>query len=74
MDFELEVSWWDMQSNSSCNRVRSAVVHEFVQVVNILTQLSELNSVVLVVTKDTSSERSSELNINKFTCNDLTCN
>ena len=41
-----------MQSNSSCNRVRSAVVHESVQVVNSLTQLSELNSVVLVVTKD----------------------
>ena len=53
MNFELEVGWWDMQSNSSCNRVRSAVVHELVQVVNILTQLSELNSIVLVVTDDT---------------------
>ena len=42
-----------MQSNSSCNKVRSAVVHELVQVANSLTQLSELNSVVLVVTKDT---------------------
>ena len=42
-----------MQSNSSCNRVRSAVVNELVKVVNSLTQLSELNSVVLVVTKDT---------------------
>ena len=42
-----------MQSNYSCNRVRSAVVQELVQVVNILTQLSELNSVVLVVTQDT---------------------
>ena len=42
-----------MQSNSSCNRVRSAVVHEFVKVVNSLTQLSELNLVVLVVTEDT---------------------
>ena len=52
MDFELEVGWWDMQSNSSCNRVRSAVVHELVEVVNNLTQLSELNSVVIVVTKD----------------------
>ena len=54
MNFELEVGWWDMQSNSSCNsEFRSAVVHEFVQVVNSLTQLSELNSVVLVVTEDT---------------------
>jgi hypothetical protein len=53
VNFELEVGWWDMQSNSSCNRVRSAVVHELVQVVNSLTQLSELNSVVLVVTEDT---------------------
>ena len=52
-DFELEVSWWDMQSNSSCNRVRSVVVHELVEVVNSLTRLSELNSVVLVVTEDT---------------------
>ena len=42
MNFELEVGWWGMQSNSSCNRVRSVVVHAFVQVVNILTQLSEL--------------------------------
>ena len=42
-----------MQSNCSCNIVRSAVVHELVQVVNSLTQLSELNSVVLVVTIDT---------------------
>ena len=42
-----------MQSNSNCNKVRSAVVHELVQVVNSLTQLSELNSVMLVVTKDT---------------------
>ena len=33
MNFELEVGWWDMQSNSSCNRVRIAVVHELVQVV-----------------------------------------
>ena len=33
------------------------------QVVITLTQLSELNSVVLVVIEDTSSERSSELNI-----------
>ena len=41
-----------MQSNSSCNKVRSAVVHELMQVVNSLTQLSELNSVVLVVIKD----------------------
>ena len=64
MNFELEVGWWDMQSNSHCNRVQSAVVHEFVQVVNSLTQLSELNLVVIVVTEDTSSERSSELNIN----------
>ena len=40
------------------------MVHEFVQVVNSLTQLSELNSVVLVVTEDASSERSIELNIN----------
>ena len=65
MDFELQVGWWDMQSNFSCNRVQSAVVHhEFVQVVNSLTQLSDLNSVVLVVIEDTSSERSSELNIN----------
>ena len=40
------------------------MVHELVQVVNSLTQLSELKSVVLVVTEDTSSERSSELNIN----------
>jgi len=53
VNFELEVGWWDMPSNSSCNRVRSAVVHELVQVVNSLTQLSELNSVVLVVTQDT---------------------
>ena len=42
-----------MQSKSSCNRVRSAVVHELVQVVNSLTQLSELKLVVLVVTEDT---------------------
>ena len=42
-----------MQSNSSCNRARSVVVHELVQVVNNLTQLSELNSIVLVVNKDT---------------------
>ena len=42
-----------MQSNSSCYRVQSAMVHELVQVVNSLTQLSELNSVVLVVTKYT---------------------
>ena len=34
MNFELKVGWWDMQSNSSCNRVQSAVVHELVQVVN----------------------------------------
>ena len=40
------------------------MVHEFVQVVNNLTQLSELNSVVLFVTEDTRGERSSELNIN----------
>ena len=53
MNFELEVGWWDMQSNSSCNRVRSAMVHEFVQVVNSLTRLIELNLVVLVVTEDT---------------------
>ena len=53
MDFEIEVGWWDMKSNSSCKRFRSAVVHELVQVVNILTQLSELNLVVLVVTEDT---------------------
>ena len=53
MDFELEVCWWDMQSNFSCNRVQSVVVHEFVQVVNSLTQLSELNSVVLVEAEDT---------------------
>ena len=53
MNFELEVGWWDMQSNSSCNRVQSVVVHEFMQVVNSLTQLSDLNSVVLVVNKDT---------------------
>ena len=69
MNFELDVGWWDMQSNSSCNSVRSSVVHEFVQVINSLTQLSELNSFVLVVTEDTRSERSSELNINYFTCN-----
>ena len=42
-----------MQSNSTCNRVQSAVVHELVQVVNSLTHLSELNSVVIVVTEDT---------------------
>ena len=42
-----------MQSTSSCNRVRSALVHELVQDVNSLTQLSELNSVVLVLTTDT---------------------
>ena len=42
-----------MQINSSYNRVRSAVVHELMQVVNSLTQLSELNSVVLVVIEDT---------------------
>ena len=42
-----------MQSNSSCNRVRSAMVHELVQVVNNLTHLSELNLVFLVVTEDT---------------------
>ena len=42
-----------MKINSSCNRVRSAMLHELVQVVNSLTQLSELNSVVLVVTEDT---------------------
>ena len=53
MDFKLEVGWLDMQSNSRCNRVQSVVVHELVQVVNILTQLSELNSVVLVVTEYT---------------------
>ena len=53
MDFELEVGWWDMQSNSSCNGVQSAVVHELVQVVNNLTRLIELNSIVLVVTEDT---------------------
>ena len=53
MNFELEVGWWDMQNDYSCNRVGSAVVHEFVQVVNSSTQLSELKSVVLVVTKDT---------------------
>ena len=53
MNFELEVGWWDLHSNSSCKRVRSAMVHELVQVVNGLTQLSELKSVVLVVTKDT---------------------
>ena len=29
------------------------MVHEFVQVVNSVAQLSELNSIVLVVTKDT---------------------
>ena len=40
------------------------MVHDFVQVVNSLTQLSELNSIVIIVTEDTSSERSSELNIN----------
>ena len=64
MNFKLEVGWWDMQSNSRCNRVRSAMVHKFVQVVNSLTQLSDLNSIVLVVTEDSSSEISSELNIN----------
>ena len=53
MEFELEAGWWDMQSNSSCNRVRSAMVHELVQVVNSLPQLSELKSVVLFVTEDT---------------------
>ena len=42
-----------MQSNYSCNRVQSVVVHELVQVVNSLTKLSELNSIVLVVTEDT---------------------
>ena len=42
-----------MQSNSSCNIVQSAVVHELVQVVNSLTQLSELNSCVLVEIEDT---------------------
>ena len=42
-----------MQSNSSCNRVRSAVVHELMQVVNSLTQLIELKSFLLVVTEDT---------------------
>ena len=42
-----------MQSNSSCNGVQSAVMHYLMQVVIILTQLSELNSVVIVVTKDT---------------------
>ena len=45
MNFELEVGWWDMQSNSSCNKVGSAMVHEFLQVVNSLTLLSELNLV-----------------------------
>ena len=39
------------------------MVHELVQVVNSLTQLSELNLVVLVVTIRYISERSSELNI-----------
>ena len=53
MDFKLEVGWWDMQSNSICNRVGSIVVYEFVQVVNSLTQLSELNLVVLFVIEDT---------------------
>ena len=53
MNFKLEVGWWDMQSNSSCNRVQSLVVHELVQVVNSLTQLSQSNLVVLVVTEDT---------------------
>ena len=53
-----------MQSNSSCNTVRSEVVHYLMQVVIILTQLSELNSVALVVTVRYTSERSSVLNIN----------
>ena len=53
MDFKLEAGWWDMKSNSSCNRVRSEMVHELVQFVNSLTQLSDLNPVVLVVTEDT---------------------
>ena len=53
MNFKIDFGWWDMQSNSSCNRVRSAMVHELVQVVNGLIQLSELNLVVLVVTEDT---------------------
>ena len=41
-----------MQSNSSCNKVQSVVVHELMQAVNSLTQLSELNSIMLVVTED----------------------
>ena len=42
-----------MQSNSSCDKVQSEVLHEFLQVVYSLTQLRELNAFVLIVTKDT---------------------
>ena len=42
-----------MQISSSCNKVRSAVVHYLMQVLINLTQLSELKLVVLVVTEDT---------------------
>ena len=52
-----------MQSNSSCNRVRSVVGTLVNACVINLTQLSELKSVVLVVTICCTSERSSELNI-----------
>ena len=48
-----------MHSNSSCNRVRSAVKC----MSNQLTQLGELELVELVVTVCCTSERSSELNI-----------
>ena len=53
-----------MPSNSSYNRVRSVVVHLLMQVVISLTQLSELNSIVLVVTVRYTSEISSEINNN----------
>ena len=63
-----------MQSTYSCNRVQTAMVHYLMQVIINLTQLSDLNSVVLVVTARYTSERSSELNINQFKISDLTYN
>ena len=52
-----------MQSNSSCNRVRSANGALVNACCNQLTKLSELKSFLLVVTVCCTSERSSELNI-----------
>ena len=51
-----------MQSDSLCCRVQVAVSALVNACCNQLTQLSELESVVLVVTGCCTSERSSELN------------